>query len=183
MQVEQAKFSDAEAVASVLQEAAAWLAGGGRPLWSSQEVGDERVQIDTARGGYFVARSNRGDVVGVVRIDLDDPVFWPEIESGNAAFVHKLAVRRSAAGQGVSTALLDFAQAHTARLGRSFLRLDCVADRAALRSLYERFGFALHSVVHKGATSFARYELRVNAPGDSRSPAGAAAPASLAAPG
>lgn len=183
MRVEQAELSDDAVVASVLQEAAAWLEGGGRPLWSSQDVGNERVQIDTAHGRYFVARSNGGEVVGVVRIDLEDPVFWPEIESGNAAFVHKLAVRRSAAGEGVSTTLLDFARAHTARLGRPFLRLDCVADRAALRGLYERFGFALHSVVHKGAPAFARYELRVSAPVDSGSPAVAAAPASPAAPG
>ena len=39
------------------------------------------------------------------------------------------------------------------------LPLDCVVDRHWLRELYECFGFALHSVVQKGATSFARYEL------------------------
>ncbi len=64
-----------------------------------------------------------------------------------------------------------------------FLRLDCVADRAALRSFYERFGFALNSVVQKGATAFARYELSVSALADSGSPAEAAATASLGAPG
>ena len=30
-------------------------------------------------GRYFIARKN-ADVAGVVRIDLEDPHFWPEIE-------------------------------------------------------------------------------------------------------
>jgi hypothetical protein len=41
------------------------------------------------------------------------------------------------------------------------VRLDCVADRTALRSLYEGFGFSLHSEIRKGTSSFARYELRL----------------------
>jgi hypothetical protein len=59
----------------------------------------------------------------------------------------------------VSTAPLAFARERAFELGRRHLRLDCVADRAALRSLYERFGFLLHSEIQKGNSSFARYEL------------------------
>jgi hypothetical protein len=57
--------------------------------------------------------------------------------------------------------LLDFARERARSLGRPFLRLDCVADRAPLRALYEGFGFSLHSVVHKGERAFARFELAV----------------------
>jgi GNAT superfamily N-acetyltransferase len=158
MQIEQAPPDDAQTVAAVLTEAAQWLAADGRPLWSAADTGLERVQRDTDAGRYFIARED-GEVAGVVRIDLEDPFFWPEIESGSSAFVHKLAVRRRWAGHGVSTALLGFAREHALGLGRLHLRLDCVADRAPLRSLYEGFGFSLHSEIRKGTTSFARYEL------------------------
>jgi GNAT superfamily N-acetyltransferase len=158
MNIEQALPSEAATIAAVLNEAAQWLAADGRPLWSAVDVDLERVQRDTDAGRYFIARGN-GDVAGVVRLDMEDPFFWPEIESGSSAFVHKLAVRRRWAKQGVSTALLAFARERAAGLGRRHLRLDCVADRAALRSLYEGFGFSLHSEIRKGTSSFARYEL------------------------
>lgn len=161
MHIEQALPTEAATVAAVLNEAARWLATEGRPLWSAIDVGLERVQRDTDAGRYFIAREN-GDVAGVVRIDMEDPFFWPEIEAGSSAFVHKLAVRRSWGGKGVSTMLLAFARERTRSLGRPYLRLDCVADRQALRTLYEGFGFVLHSVIQKGNGSFARYELRID---------------------
>ncbi len=94
-----------------------------------------------------------------MKVELEDAHFWPEVEPGTSAFVHKLAVRRAWAKTGVSTALLSYARARAQQLGRTHLRLDCVANREGLRSLYEGFGFALHSVVQMGATSFARYEI------------------------
>lgn len=160
MQIEQARIDDADAVASVLQEAAQWLSNTGRPLWIPSEVSHERVLHDIEAGIFFAAR-NGDDVIGAMRFELEDPFFWPEIEAGTSAFVHKLAVRRSWADKGVSTALLTFARDRARGLECRYLRLDCVADRQALRAIYERFGFVLHSYVQKGARSFARYELAV----------------------
>ncbi|MBJ2157819.1 GNAT family N-acetyltransferase [Variovorax sp. IB41] len=161
MNIEKAQPSEAATVAAVLNEAAQWLATEGRPLWSATDIGIERIQRDTDAGCYFIAREN-GDVAGVVRIDMEDPFFWPEIEAGSSAFVHKLAVRRSWGGKGVSATLLTFAREHARSLGRPYLRLDCVADRQALRTLYEGFGFVLHSVIQKENGSFARYEMRID---------------------
>ena len=117
MHIEQALPNEAATVAAVLNEAAQWLVTDGRPLWSASDVGLERVQRDTDAGRYVIAQEN-GEVVGVMRLDLEDPYFWPEIESGSSAFVHKLAVRRRWAGHGVSTALLDFARERALGLGR-----------------------------------------------------------------
>ncbi len=59
----------------------------------------------------------------------------------------------------MSNALLVFARERATTLGKRHQRLDCVADRAPLRRLYERFGFALHSEIRKDFGLFARYEL------------------------
>jgi GNAT superfamily N-acetyltransferase len=158
MQIEQARPEASAAVAAVLNEAAQWLAAQGRPLWSASDVDPARIRRDAEAGSYFIARKN-GEVTGVVRLDLEDPYFWPEIENGSSLYVHKLAVSRASAGLGVAALLLAFAQERARNLGRPVLRLDCVADRAPLRALYERSGFSLHSVIRKGETSFARYEL------------------------
>lgn len=161
MHIEPAVPAEAPTVAAVLTEAAQWLAEGGRPLWNATDIGLERIQRDTDAGRYVVARDH-GDWAGVMRLDLEDPSFWPEIAPGSSVFVHKLAVRRAWAGRGVSRALLTHARDHARALGRPWLRLDCVADRTALRTLYEGVGFTLHSCIELRGGLFARYELRVD---------------------
>ncbi|MEJ8856830.1 GNAT family N-acetyltransferase [Variovorax robiniae] len=162
--IRQVGVADAPAVAAVLQEAAQWLVDGGRTLWTAAHVSDERVLRDVEAGLFFADR-REGEIVGVNKFELEDLYFWPEIERGTSAFVHKLAVRRQWAGQGVSSGLLAFAKARAESLGLPWLRLDCRADRGSLRALYEGFGFGLHSVIHKGSVAFARYELRTGAQG------------------
>jgi len=166
MHIEQATAEDLDEVVSTLAEAAQWLQRDGRPLWSPADYGQERILRDTAAGAYWVARSGPvpgqgGAVAGVMRLDLEDPHCWPEIVAGSSVYLHKLAVRRAWAGQGVSTALLRCARERTQALQRPWLRLDCVADRQGLRSLYEGFGFVLHSEVSKGNWALARYEMAV----------------------
>lgn len=158
MNIQQAHPPDAPVIASVLQDAEHWLAEGGRALWQATAIGQERVLQDTSAGLFHVARDGE-QIVGVMKFELEDAYFWPEIPPGTSAFVHKLAIRRAWAKQGVSTELLAYARTRARQLGRDYLRLDCVADRQGLRKLYEGFGFSLHSVVQKGAISFARYEL------------------------
>lgn len=158
MTIEPARPTDSPLIADVLKEAADWLAADSRPLWSAADIGAERVLKDMGRGLFHVAREG-DEIAGVMKFELEDAHFWPEVPPGTSAFVHKLAVRRAWAGQGVSTALLAYARQRAQHLGLAFLRLDCVADRVGLRRLYEGFGFSLHSVVCIGTTSFARYEL------------------------
>lgn len=162
MHIEQATASDLEAVVFTLQEAAQWLQRDGRPLWPPADYSHERIQPDIAAGGYWIARPDAEEgvgVAGVMRLDLEDPHYWPEIAPGSSVYLHKLAIRRAFAGQGISTALLGIARDRTRALQRPWLRLDCVADRQGLRALYEGFGFALHSEVSKGNWSVARYEM------------------------
>jgi len=158
MNIQQAFSSDALTISSVLQEAAQWLAGDGRALWSAAEIGHERVLRDTNEGLFHVAREGE-QLAGVMKFELEDAHFWPEVLPGSSAFIHKLAVCRAWAKKGVSTELLSYARIRAQHLGRTHLRLDCVAERQGLRNLYEDFGFALHSVVQIGASSYARYEL------------------------
>jgi len=163
MNIQEARPSDAPMIVFVLQEAAEWLAGDGRALWSAVEIGRERVMRDVSSGFFYVARQGE-HVAGVMKIELEDAYFWPEVLPGTSAFVHKLAVRRVWANKGVSTELLSYARTRARELGRAHLRLDCVADRRGLRRLYEGFGFDLHSVVELGATTYARYQLSTAAP-------------------
>ena len=113
-------------------------------MWRDDELVSARLAADVAAGHFFIAESNL-EPAGVVKFQLEDPEFWPDVPPGESAFVHRLAVRRSFAGGEVSSALLNWALERARTLGKKYLRLDCEASRSRLRALYERFGFVHHS--------------------------------------
>lgn len=161
-QVRQADAQDVATVESILQEASHWAdAHSGVVMWEEGELAPEHIGSEVRSGMFFVGEAN-GEAAGVIRFQLEDLLFWPDLaEPAESAFVHRLAVRRRFAGRGVSTALLAWAVAHARALGKRYLRLDCDDERVRLKALYETFGFRLHSHRQVGSYYVARYELKV----------------------
>lgn len=158
--VRQAEAADIPSVRAILFEVLHWLHEKGEPLWEEGDFPVEEVARDVEEGLYFLAESD-GRVVGVVKFQLSDELFWPDVREGESAFLHRLAVRRDHAGEGVSTAILRWAVRRTARLDRRYLRLDC-APRPKLQALYEGFGFRWHSNRQVGSFEVARYEYPIS---------------------
>ncbi len=158
LDVRRATAADLELVAVVLNEAAAWLAGHGEAIWAPDELSAATLAPDV-RAGYFYVGFVDGEAAGVLRLTLDDELFWPDATLGEAAYVHRLAVRRAWAGGRLSSDLLSFAADEAKRRGCRYLRLDCIASRPKLRAIYERYGFRYHSDRHVGPYHVARYEL------------------------
>jgi GNAT superfamily N-acetyltransferase len=162
--VRQATPVDADAIVETLSEAARWVEElDGTIMWIEGELEQERVKAETAAGMFVVAEID-GRVAGAMRFQLEDRLFWPDLDDASSAFVHRLAVRRAFAAQGISTALLGWAADRARALGRRYLRLDCDAERLRLRALYERFGFRLHSYRQVGSYYVSRYELQILQP-------------------
>lgn len=160
IQVRQAEAPDVNVVSTVLTEAAVWLEGRGMGLWRANELTPGRIFKDVSEGLFFLAE-DRGQPAGTIKFQLSDLVFWPDVPQDEAAFIHRVAVRREFAGGTVSFALLSWAAQRTRSLNRRFLRLDCEAARPRLRAVYERFGFRHHSDRQVGAYFVARYQLEV----------------------
>jgi GNAT superfamily N-acetyltransferase len=159
-QIRQATPDDAKVVADILNEAARWLEQAGMPLWREENLEYARIAADVSAGLFFLAEYS-GDSAGTVKFQLDDSVYWPDACPQDAAYIHRLAIRRRYAGTGLSTALLRWAVARTHALGRPYLRLDCPASRPRLRAIYERFGFRYHSDRQIGPYLASRYEYDV----------------------
>jgi GNAT superfamily N-acetyltransferase len=149
-------------VADVLGESARWLEQAGMSLWQEDAISARHIADDVAAGLYFLAESS-GEVAGTIKFQLEDVEHWPDMPLQEAAYLHRLAVRRCYAGQGVSSALLRWAVERTAALGRRYLRLDCDTARPRLRAVYERFGFRHHSDRQVGPYFVSRYEYDVTA--------------------
>jgi GNAT superfamily N-acetyltransferase len=162
--IRQATGADTRALVETLTEALNWVEQlDGTIMWVEGELEEHRVRAEADAGMFIVAEAD-GQVIGAIRFQLEDQLFWPDVDGSDSAFVHRLAVRRSHAGQGVSTLLLQWAVDRARALGKRYLRLDCDAERTRLRALYERFGFRLHSYRQVGAYYVSRYELQILQP-------------------
>jgi GNAT superfamily N-acetyltransferase len=158
LEVRRAREDELAVVSEILNEAAAWLATRGAGIWAPDELAVDVLAPDVRAGLYRIGFA--GDAaVGVLRLTLDDPEYWPDADPFEAAYVHRLAVRRAWAGGGISSALLSAAAREAKSLGRRYLRLDCIVSRPKLRAIYERYGFRHHSDRVVGPYHVARYEL------------------------
>src|SRR5437762_5954653 len=143
--IRHATTDDTPALVDTLIEAANWVKQlDGTTMWVEGELEEHRVRSEVEAGLFVVAEVD-SHLVGAMRFQLEDRLFWPDLDADDSAFVHRLAVRRAHAGQGVSTLLLQWAVDRARALEKRYLRLDCDAERTRLRALYERFGFRLHS--------------------------------------
>jgi GNAT superfamily N-acetyltransferase len=151
--------NELHAVCSILQEAVEWLTGRGETLWEPTAIMPEAMLPAMTRQELYLVKHE--DVpVGTVILQWEDRKFWPEAVPGEGAYLHKLAVRRSVAGQGVSQAIIAWATHMAAANGKRFLRLDC-APRPKLQAFYEGQGFKFHSNWRVGHLAVARYEINL----------------------
>jgi ribosomal protein S18 acetylase RimI-like enzyme len=137
--VRQAVPGDLDAAVQVITEVSAWLAGKDIP-WLLDFPGPFKKRI--AQGEVYLAHLNDWKTLtGTVSLSrAPDPELWSNYP-GQARYVHRLAVRRKFAGQGIGAALLDLAGHVAAMEGVPWLRLDCSKDNHALQSYYLNQGF------------------------------------------
>ena len=156
-----ARPDEAAAAVAIWREVALWLIERGQPLWSVEQF-DDASTAAFARAGQLALGFDCERPVAVMTIQDEDRLFWPEAAAGSALYLHKLAVRRSCAGQGWSRRLIEWAAAAARERAAPFLRLDC-DPRPELIRLYERRGFARidDEPVARGGFASVRFERAV----------------------
>jgi GNAT superfamily N-acetyltransferase len=140
MQIARATVSDAQQAEAILREVSQWLIMVDRKLWAQSEISREDIARVAERGELVIGRKN-GEGIACMYLQKADPLFWPQAKVDEALYVHRLAVRRRFAGQGLAQQMLDWAALEARRLSRACVRLD-TEMRPALLRLYESAGFA-----------------------------------------
>jgi len=136
--VRRCQAQDVAVVAALLDEATVWVGERGYEQWPLPFPRDE-LDAAVERGEVYIAEMD-GEVVATVTLLWNDAMYWGE-RPPDAAYVHKLVVRRACAGQRIGSAIVEWADATAATAGRAFLRLDCLADNPGIRGYYEQLGF------------------------------------------
>ena len=149
-------------IEDILLDSVRWLDSVGQPLWREEQVKWMRLSKDFAASDFCIALLDGKPAACMAVVDYD-PEFWPDIEKGQSLFIHKLAVKRFAAGMGISDTLISYAKQMCMERGISFLRLDCHALIPKQRAVYERNGFICADVkILYGKYHTAFYECEVH---------------------
>ena len=134
-----AQTEDLRQVVGVLSEAAAWAKARGVERWWSVPFPEAWVRSGIEHGDVVVVESTPR-IVGTLTLTRQDLLMWGE-QPPIAGYVHRVAIRREFAGQGLGKRILDWAEAEVRSWGRSKLRLDCLATNEPLVRYYLRQGF------------------------------------------
>jgi GNAT superfamily N-acetyltransferase len=153
-----ARSATPEISATIIEEVAAWGASEGFPSWSAgsftgpDSIGMSRLIGDVATDSLYLLWRG-ADAVATFSLLEKDSLFWPDA-GDEALYLHRFAVRRTAAGTGCHAVEWCLHEAH--RRGRLFVRLDCLAENPGIRRYYERFGF---TAVNERVINGIRYTL------------------------
>jgi len=148
------------AALDIWREAARWLVEEGRQLWPPA-IFDDGFVTDARARGVILGAAIDGWVAGVALLQWRDELWWPDRPADGAAYVHKVAVARAAAGRGVADALVAECERRARGRGIGILRLDTARDRPKLCALYERLGFRPIDVRTVGSFVGIRYEKQL----------------------
>ena len=156
LNVTAARMDEVASVMAILDEAARWLLARGIRQWKPGMFTEEMVAASIAQGEVYLVRQDRREV-GTVTVSSSDPRIWPD-RSADAAYVHRLAIRRAFGGLGYGRAILEWVEGFARSAGKKCVRLDCVADNAGLRHYYEQAGYAYAGGAERAGFRLSRYE-------------------------
>lgn len=158
--IRQGQPADTDALTVIYDDVVEWQKAQGMPPGLPPLPMREIVARRIVRGVIYLA-SLDGAPAGTITLEEDDREVWPEAAVGEALYVHGLAVARAFAGKEIGLAMLAWAERVAANEGKSYVRLDCMADNPALRAYYVRAGYTDRGERALPRRIAARYEKRV----------------------
>jgi GNAT superfamily N-acetyltransferase len=132
--------NELEEFSSILKEAALWLKNNDQEMWSVSQLSIESLLKNNSVKEMFIGFLNNEPAATMI-IQEEDTLFWSDENKNDSLFLHKIAVRRKYAKFGLSQEMIHWAKVRAKSLNKSYVRLDCAADRPKLCKFYESQGF------------------------------------------
>ncbi len=155
------RAGDVDTAITVMREVAQWCIDVGKSMWSLQELTRDMLLRHPRTESSFIVAWSDGQPAASMILQWHDPQFWPGVEENESGFIHKLCVRRSFAGTGLSTKMVGYAASECRRRGAGYLRLDTDSTKPRLCALYEGLGFKRAGRKLLDGRDYALYELKI----------------------
>ena len=151
-----------EEALSLMGEVARWGCERGLRLWPEEALTREALLTEEVGPESFRVGYAGGRPACAFLLQWQDREWWPNAAPGEAAYLHKLCVRREFAGKGVPAKVLDYVRRECAKRGASAIRLDTGWEEETVKEIYLGLGF---EIVEKrelpNGRAMALYEMKV----------------------
>lgn len=156
------RFGEVDAAISVMREVAAWGREQGYRVWPSEWLTEEKLITPDAQPENFCLGRIDGESACAFILQWSDASCWPNAPRWEAAYLHKLCVRRKFAGMGMTKLVTEAIRAECRSRGIRYVRLDTGLDEKVVRKIYLNAGYRIVDVIdHPNGRSTALYELEV----------------------
>jgi ribosomal protein S18 acetylase RimI-like enzyme len=138
-----AKKDDLERIASIVHDAIRHMNSEGIAQWDEVYPGRSVLEADIAHHQLHVAEYNH-QVAGFITLNEEASPEYNDVPwqyPGKALIVHRFTVDPARQGQGLGTALMDYAEEQARERGYDTLRLDAFTKNPPAVALYEKRGY------------------------------------------
>lgn len=140
LRVRPAAEADLTALVRLRDDAARWmLTRGITGQWQPGELDEDHFSRVMTEGEVWLAEADAG-IAGAWELWWADEAAWGS-QPPVAGYVHRLMVDRSIAAPGTGRLLLRAAERRVAAVGRTCVRLDCLAGNEPLNAYYREAGY------------------------------------------
>lgn len=132
-----------EEAIGIMREVSLWGQAKGLRVWPLDWLTPEELLTPDAPPESFCVGCLDGKAAGCMILQWQDREWWPDAPYGQAAYIHKLCVRRPFAGMGIPERFLDYTREVCLRQGIPFIRLDTGLQEQKVRDIYLKLGFRI----------------------------------------
>ena len=155
-------FNEITSAISIMREVAAWGREQGFRVWPDDWLTPEELITADAQPENFCIGTMDEAVACAFILQWSDSDYWPDAPKYEAAYLHKLCVRRKYAGMGMTKLVVDAVRTECRKRGVRYIRLDTGADETAVKKIYLNAGFKIvDRIDHPNGRSTVLYELKV----------------------
>lgn len=147
---------------NIMREVASWGRSKGLRVWLDEWLTKDLLVTEEADENAFCVGYSDGIPSCTMILQWEDKKWWPRSKKYEAAYIHKLCVRRDFAGQGLPQLCLDYAIEACKKHQAKFIRLDTGWDEETMKELYLSLGFKIvEKVTLDNQRCMALYEYRI----------------------
>ena len=125
---------------TILREVGQQLTENGHEMWQLDTLTAENLFDEYTHDNCYVMSIDETAAATFI-LQWKDSLYYPDVPDGTAGFIHKLAIRKAFAGQGLFTQILNFCCDRCRERGIYEIQLETDATRPVLMQFYERHGF------------------------------------------
>jgi ribosomal protein S18 acetylase RimI-like enzyme len=152
--------ADRDVVQKLYYDAVEWIsAAKGLRQWRREAFNDANIVRMIEETEMYIVNLH-GEIAGAFYIQWHRDEVWGELYHDDAGYIHRLVTARKWKGRGLGSRMLDWAEERIMANGRSWLRLDCMADNPSLNRYYASLGMTYRDRVDAGRWSASLYERK-----------------------